>query len=92
MVYYHRLIKEVYENMTKQEYKKEAYWCNKCKRFHNPKFKKQPSITHLEHFCYFYKYKSDYTQAELFKISFKESWKREGKRIEKNKLKSIYIN
>lgn len=83
--------------MTKQEYKKETYWCNKCKRFHNPKFKKQPSITHLEHFCYFHKFKSDYTQAELSNMDIKKSWERTIKTHKEKKKKErigqpLFIN
>ena len=63
--------------LPKQEYQQKAYWCNKCKRFHRYKVKGKPIITHKEHFCYFHKFKSDYTQAELFKVDFKKVWKRE---------------
>lgn len=62
---------------NRPEFKKEAYWCNKCKRFHKPNTKGKPSITHLEHFVYIARYISEYTQAELFKLSFKKAWKRE---------------
>lgn len=66
--------------MFETEYKKEPYMCNKCKTFHNPITKGKRNITHLEHFCYFSKYRADFDQAELFKLSFKKSWKREAKK------------
>lgn len=72
----------------KTKYEQETYMCNKCKRFHRYLVKNKPSITHLEHFCYFSKYKRDFSQSELFKLSFKESWKREKVR----QSKDLFIN
>lgn len=99
MVFYHRAIKEVYENMFETKYEKEPYWCSECKRFHDPIRNNQPSITHKEHFCYFSRYKKDFSNTELFNMGIKNSWKRTIKTQEKEKEKEkertkkpLYIN
>jgi len=65
-------------NKNLKDYRKEPYFCTKCNRFHYCLFKGKPSETHLEHFGYKAQYKSEYTQAQLFKLDFKKKWKREG--------------
>jgi len=72
-------------NKNLNEYKKEAYFCNKCNRFHSYLTKGKPSETHLEHFAYKRMYKSEFTQSELFKLDFKKKWKREGNKPTKLK-------
>jgi len=76
----------------KTEYEKEPYYCSKCKKFHRYLVKKKPSTIHLEHFCYFYKYKKDYTQTEAFNLGFKKSWKRIGKEKKERTSKPLFIN
>lgn len=82
--------------MFETEYRKEPYMCNKCKRFHRYEFKGKPSETHLEHFGYFHRYISDYTQTELFNLDLKESWKRESKKekvkVKDRSRKPLFIN
>lgn len=75
-----------------KDYEHETYYCNKCKRFHKYLVKKQPSITHKEHFCYFSKYKYDFSQTELFKLSFDKSWKKEKDKKTDNIGKPQFIN
>lgn len=68
-------------NKNLKDYKKEAYFCNKCKRFHKYLSKSKPATKHLEHFAYKRKYKSEFTQTELFKLDFKKKWKTEATKI-----------
>lgn len=56
------------------EYKHSPYYCNKCECFHKYLFRGKPSATHKKHFKHIYKYKSDFSQTELFKLSFKKGW------------------
>lgn len=76
----------------KHQYEKEPYWCNECKKFHRYLFQGKPSLTHLQHFCYISRYKYEFSQSELFKLKFKEGWKRESIRQSKEIKKEGFIN
>ena len=76
----------------KLNYEKETYWCNKCKKFHRYLARGKPSITHKEHFIYISRYKHDFSQTELFKLSFKGTWKREANKASKPTHRGRGIN
>ena len=74
------------------KYKHAPYYCNKCETFHKYIFHGRPSITHKKHFKHIYKYKSDFSQSELFKLSFKKGWKQEKADYYKKQKKESFIN
>ena len=84
----------VKESKAKEQnlYKHEPYLCEKCNIFHAYLRAGKVNMTHKKHFNDTCRFKSDFSQAELFKLGFKKSWKREGKKIKKPIKHTLYIN
>ena len=88
------IVSAVKESEAKKQdlYKHEPYFCEECNIFHAYLRAGKVNMTHKKHFNDTCRFKSDFSQTELFKLGFKKSWTREAKKIKEPIKHTLFIN